>query len=40
MAFENGCGPLIFCPLADESISGFGYDTNGEEGIGGWIKKL
>jgi hypothetical protein len=36
---ENGCGPLIFCPIADECISGFGTDTNGEEGIGGWIKR-
>jgi len=37
--FDNGHGPLIFRSLADECISGFGYDTNGEEGIGGWIKR-
>ncbi len=37
--FDNGSGPLIFRSLADECISGFGYDTNGEEGIGGWIKR-
>jgi hypothetical protein len=36
---ENCRGPLIFCPIADECISGFGTDTNGEEGIGGWIKR-
>jgi hypothetical protein len=32
---ENGRGPLIFHPTADGCISGFGTDTNGEEGIGG-----
>jgi hypothetical protein len=36
---ENGRGLLIFHPIADECISGFGTDTNGEEGIGGWIKR-
>ncbi len=36
---ENGCDPLIFHPIADECISGFGTDTNGEEGIGGWFKR-
>ncbi len=36
---ENGCCPLIFCPMSDECISGFGKDTNGKEGIGGWIKR-
>ncbi len=36
---ENDRGPLIFYPIADECISGFGTDTNGEEGIGGWIKR-
>ena len=33
--FDNGRGPLIFRSLADDCISGYGYDTNGQEGIGG-----
>lgn len=37
--FDNGRGPLIFRSLADDCISGFGYDTNGEEGLGGWIQR-
>jgi hypothetical protein len=36
---ENGRGPLMSCPIANECIRGFGTDTNGEEGIGGWIKR-
>ena len=37
--FDNGRGPLIFRSLADDCISGYGYDTNGQEGIGGWIQR-
>ena len=37
--FDNGRGPLIFRSLADDCISGFGYDTNGKEGLGGWIQR-
>jgi len=36
---DNGRGPLIFPSLSKEFISGFGRDTNGQEGTGGWIKR-
>jgi hypothetical protein len=36
---DNGRGPLIFPSLSKEFISGFGRDTNSQEGTGGWIKR-
>jgi hypothetical protein len=36
---DNDRGPLIFPSLSDGFISGFGRDTNGQEGIGGWIQR-
>jgi len=36
---DNGRGPLIFRPLANHSICGFGNDTNGQEGLGGWLQR-
>ena len=36
---DNGRGPLIFPSLSKEFISGYGRDTNGQEGTGGWIRR-
>lgn len=35
---DNDRGPLIFPSISNGYISGFGNDTNGQEGIGGcWV---
>ena len=36
---ENDRGPLIFPSISNGYISGYGKDTNGQEGIGGWIQR-